>query len=459
MRDKMMGTHAIVLGGSMAGLMATRVLSDHFERVTMIERDKLNDTPEARKGQPQARHTHGLLAAGLDTMLHYFPDLKEGLLAQGAMSDDMGAHMRWYVQGGYRRQYQSGMTGAMMSRPLLEWQIRQRVVTLSNVAVLDGCNVVRLITAGEPKEVTGVEIDHRAQAGHKEILSADLVVDATGRGSASPKWLTEMGYAAPQESEVKVNVGYATRIYRRGPNDLPDAQLILISPQAPHDKRGGFMFPIEGDRWTVTLGCWSADYPPTDEAGYLEFARSLAAPDIYNLISRLEPLSEIVPYRYPASIRRHYEKLQRFPAGYLVIGDAFCSFNPVYGQGMTSATSQAAALDHVLQKQPTRHQLARAFFKEANKVIDITWQLSVGEDFRYPETVGPKAPGTDLINAYISRVHQATHNDTVVYGAFLQVLNLLKPPTSLFHPKIVWRVLRNKRTTPQTTLHPLPASF
>jgi 2-polyprenyl-6-methoxyphenol hydroxylase-like FAD-dependent oxidoreductase len=454
---KRSGEHAIVIGGSMAGLMVTRVLSDHFTRVTMIERDKLNDSAEARKGQPQARHLHGLLAAGLETLSHYFPDLKEGLGAEGALFDDMGATMRWYAFGGYRLQYKSGLIGAMMSRPLLEWQIRKRVMALPNVETRDECSVLRLITAGDPKEVTGIEIEDRAQAGRKEILNADLVVDAGGRGSAVPKWLAEMNYQPPQETEIKINVGYATRIYRRGPNDLPEGELLMISPQPPHDKRGGFMFPIEGDRWIVTLGCWSGDYPPTDEAGYLEFARSLAAPDIYNLISRIEPLSEILPYRFPCSLRRHYEKLTRFPAGLLVAGDAICSFNPVYGQGMTSATLQAAALDRVLQKQPERSNLARAFFKEAAKVVDIPWQLAVGEDFRYPETTGPKAPETDLINRYVERVHKATHSDPVVYGAFLQVMNLMKPPLSLFHPKIVWRVLRNKPSVQQSSLQPVTA--
>lgn len=455
MHGKRFGDHAIVIGGSMAGLMATRVLSDYFTRVTMIERDKFNDAPEARKGQPQARHLHGLLAAGLDTMTHYFPDLKAGLIAEGALIDDMGEMTRWYAFGGYRMQYKCGMDGALMSRPLLEWQIRKRVLALPNVEVRDECSVMRLITTGEPKTVTGIEIDDRSQPGQRETLNADLVVDATGRGSSSPKWLEEMGYAAPSETEIKINVGYATRIYRRTPNDLSNATLLMITPEAPHDKRGAFMFPIEGDRWIVTAGGWVSDYPPTDEAGFLEFLRSLAAPDIYNVISRAEPLSEIMPYRFPANLRRHYEKLTSFPTGYLVMGDAICSFNPIYGQGMTSAALQAAALDGVLQKQPTGGDLARSFFKEAAKVVDIPWQLTVGEDFRYPETVGPKAPETDFINGYVARVHRATHNDPVVYGAFLQVMNLKKGPASLLHPKIVWRVLRNKPSAQPNTLRPL----
>jgi hypothetical protein len=316
---------------------------------------------------------------------------------------------------------------------------------------------VSLLTSGEPKAVVGIEVDHRAEVGHREILSADLVVDTTGRGSASPKWLIGMGYAPPPETEIKVNVGYATRIYRGSPNDLLDGQLLMVTPQPPHDKRSAFIFPIEGDRWLATLGCIAGDYPPSDEAGYLEFARSLAVPDVYNFLSRLEPLSDVVQHRFPASLRRHYEKLTHFPAGYLVAGDAICSFNPVYGQGMTSAALQAATLDRVLDSQPTSSNLAPAFFKAAAQVVDIPWQLAAGEDFRYPQTVGPRTPVTGFINSYVERVHIATHNDTLVYGAFLQVMNLKKAPTSLFHPKIVWHVLRNKPNRLQSTLQPVTA--
>lgn len=459
--DKRSGNHAVVIGGSMAGLMVARVLSDHFTRVTLLERDHINDAPEPRKGQPQARHLHVLLSAGLNTITHYFPDLTEGLREHGAIFDDLGAILRWYIAGGYRIQFKSGMTAVMMSRPLLEWQIRKRVLALPNVELRDECSVVRLLSSGTPVQVTGVEIDNRAQSGQREMLSADLVVDATGRGSASPKWLAELGYTPPQESEVKIAVGYATRVYRRKPGDMAEVQPTIIAAQPPHGTRGAVMLPIEGDRWMVGLGCWSGDYPPTDEQGFMEFARSLPTLDIYNVINRLEPISDILPYRYPSSLRRHYEKLTSFPLGFLVAGDAICSFNPVYGQGMSSAAMQAAALERILSEpsaQQNNHAaLAKTFFKEASKVIDTPWQLAVGEDFRFPATTGPKAPGTDLINRYVMRLHHATHTDAVVYEAFIQVLNLLKPPTTLFHPKIVWRVLRSKSSSQQQILAPLPA--
>jgi 2-polyprenyl-6-methoxyphenol hydroxylase-like FAD-dependent oxidoreductase len=440
------GQHAIVIGGSMAGLLAARVLSDHFSHVTLIERDTMNDLPESRKGQPQTRHLHGLLASGLTTMTRYFPDLQDALQAHGAILGDMGADIRWHAFGGYRLQHTSGMVGVLMSRPLLEWQIRRRVVALPNVTVRDGCVVEHLLVTDNRARVTGVHIRRRDAEGESETLNADLVVDAAGRGSPTPRWLEALGYATPTVSVVQVGVGYATRVYRRMPGDLLGATAVMVSQDPPAGKRAGLLFPIEGDRWMVTLCGWASDHPSADEQGFLAFARSLPAPDVYNIISRAEPLSGIVTHKFPNSVRRHYEKLARFPEGYLVLGDSVCSFNPAYGQGMTSAALQAAALDDLLRARADLHGLAQPFFKRIAKIVAIPWQLAVGEDFRFPETQGRKAPGADLINRYVTLAHRATHTDPVVYDAFLKVMNLMQPPASLMRPRMVWRVLRHART-------------
>ncbi len=434
--------HALVIGGSLAGLLAARVLSNHFDKVTIVERDRITDLPESRKGQPQTRHLHGLLARGLEVMTDYFPDLPEALANGGAVLSDMAAAMRWHAFGGYRMQYQSGLTGVFMSRPFLEWQIRRRVLALPNVQILDQTSVAHLVTAADGRHVIGLKILRRTDPNQRQVLNADLIVDASGRGSATPKWLSALGYPQPTESVVKVGVGYATRLYRRRPGELTGAAALIISPDPPAGKRMGLIFPIEDDRWICTLGGWAGDHAPVDEQGFMAFAQSLPAPDLYNLLGRLEPISDIVSHKFPSSLRRHYENLSRFPEGYLVMGDAVCSFNPVYGQGMTSAALQAATLDKMLADCHSLEGLWRSFFKQAAQVIDIPWQLAVGEDFRFPETEGKKAPGTDFINAYVTKVHQTTHHDPYVYGAFLKVMNLMAPPTSLFQPRIMWRVFR-----------------
>jgi 2-polyprenyl-6-methoxyphenol hydroxylase-like FAD-dependent oxidoreductase len=429
--------HALVIGGSVAGLFAARVLSDNFEQVTILERDPVRDVPESRKGQPQTVHLHGLLAQGLDIIKRFFPGIEDSLLDGGALLGDIAEKIRWHQFGGYKIQFPSRLIGITMSRPFLEWHIRQRVLALPNVTLRSACAVQGLLTTPDQKQVTGVQLIDRLSGDQTQSLAADLVIDASGRGSSAPKWLEELGYAKPPEEEVKIKFGYATRIYRRDPQDQFS---VMISAEPPTGKRGTYLFPIEGDRWIVTAGGYLGDYPPTDEAGFLEFVRGLAAPDIYNIISRAEPLSEIHAYKYPASLRRHYEMLRSFPEGYLVLGDAIASFNPIYGQGMTSAAMQAQALDDILKKRSSLQGFWRPFFQQAAKVVNIPWQLAVGEDFRYPETEGRKSILTDILNRYVLRVHTATHYDSVVYAQFLRVMNLMDPPMSLFSPKIIWRV-------------------
>lgn len=443
-------THAVVLGASMAGLLTARVLSEHFERVTLVERDPVQDQPEARKGQPQTRHLHGLLASGLQIMTRYYPDLTEALAAGGALVQDFGESMQWYCYGGYRKRFRMGVKAALMSRPFLEYLIRQRTLARPNIQLMDNCAVKSLETNTDRSRVTGIQIERRADGNIVERLMADLVMDCTGRGSRSPQWLVELGYEAPSESEVKVNVGYATQVFRRDPADPRSKEWILLTPEAPRETRFGGMFPIEGDRWVVSMGGWAGDHAPTDAAGLLEYARALPAPDIYNIMSQSEPLSEVIPHKFNSSLRRHYEKLARFPQGYLVLGDAVCSFNPTYGQGMTSAAMQAAGLDELLTQQRGQPgNLAPLFFKQAAKIIDTSWQLAVGEDFRFPQTSGPKPAGVDLLNRYVAMVHRATLTDAEVGRAFARVMNLLAAPTSLMAPAILVRVLRANWRAPQ----------
>lgn len=435
----------------MAGLLTARVLSDHCAQVTIVERDPVHDRPESRKGQPQTRHLHGLLANGLAIMTRYYPDLPAALAEQGAIVGDMGENMQWYSYGGYRQRLPLGSSAALMSRPLLEHLVRQRTLARANVTLLDNCAVHGLLVTSDRQRVIGIQMSRRAGEAEDETLTADLVVDCTGRGSRTPQWLTDLGYSAPAVSEVKVNVGYATRVYHRDPADPRGQDWMLYTPEAPRETRFGGMFPIEGDRWIVSIGGWMGDHAPTDEEGFLSYARDLPAPDIYAVISQAEPLSAIIPHKFSSSLRRHYEKLARFPQGYLVLGDAICSFNPTYGQGMTSAAMQAAALDEILAAhRGSLDGLGAAFFKRAAKVIDAPWQLAVGEDFRFPTTTGPKPAGIDLINRYVAAVHRATRVDPVVGAAFLRVMNLFAAPASLMTPRIMWRVWRANRRLAQS---------
>jgi 2-polyprenyl-6-methoxyphenol hydroxylase-like FAD-dependent oxidoreductase len=437
------GKSALVIGGSLAGLLAARILSDHFGQVTILERDPVRDVPESCRGQAQTRHPHALLVQGLHIMSGYFPGLIEGLLSGGNPMLDVGRSMRWYCYGGYRARFELGLKGIPTSRPFLEWHIRRRVMALPNVTLRDSCSVEKLLVSEDRRQVIGLRAVRAGAGGGPQSLFADLVVEAGGRGSRSPKWLEALGYGRPEESTVTCGAGYATRLYQRDASRPGSLDWVFVTPEAPREYRIGAALPIEHGRWIVSLGGWHGHHAPTDEAGFMAFAKSLPAPDVYNIIATSTPLSGIVSYRFPASLRRHYEKVRDFPEGYLVLGDAACSFNPLYGQGMTSAAMQAAALDKLLKERPHLQGIRKPYFGQVAKIVDIPWRTAVGEDFRFPETKGRKAPGTDLLNAYMARVHRATHKDTVIGVAFLKVLNMTETPASLLSPRILWRVARN----------------
>lgn len=434
--------HAIVIGASMGGLLAARALADFFEQVTLIERDAFPPIGEHRKGVPQGRHTHVLLLRGGKILEGLFPGLTADLITRDAVRIDRPEReLIWFDGGGYHARFtvEDGFLGAVgVSRPLLEGYVRQRVLALPNVTAIEQADVLGLVPSERSGWVRGVRILRRTEGSAEETLDASLVVDVSGRGSRTPKWLGEMGYTPPQEEQVTVNFGYSTRLYRRRPEHLDGAKAAIVtaSPQLP---RSGVIVAQEGDRWIVSLGGYVGDYPPVDDEGFVAYARSLAAPDIYNVVKDAEPLSEAVPYRFKANLRRRYEMLTRFPEGFLVFGDAICSFNPIYGQGMSVAASEALDLQQEL-RQGTDGLWWR-FFRRAAKSVDIPWQIVVSSDLRFPEVEGKRTPEIRFVNAYMARLQRAAHRDSLVARAFNDVVNLLAPPQSLMQPAILWRVL------------------
>jgi 2-polyprenyl-6-methoxyphenol hydroxylase-like FAD-dependent oxidoreductase len=432
---------AVVVGASMAGLLAARALADHFEQVTLLERDVFPAPGENRKGVPQGKHIHVLLERGQQIMEGYLPGLTDELSQLGAIRvADVSLEVRWFHSGGYHRPGASGIGGVGVSRPTLEAAVRARVLALPNVQAREGCNVEGLLTAAGEDRVVGVRLVDRQAGGVEETLAADLVVDAGGRGSRGPAWLEEAGYERPAEEEVRIGVGYTTRFYRRQPEQLPGLNGIAILATPPA-RRGGVLLAQDGDRWVLTLGGYLGDHAPPDEEGFLAFARSLPAPEIYDdVVKDAEPLGEAAVYKFRSSLRRHYEKLARFPEGYLVLGDALCSFNPLYGQGMTVAALEAAALGDCLAGG--RDRLAERFFDRAGKIVDASWSAAVGNDLCYPEVEGPRTPMVRFLNWYLAKVHVAAHDDARVSIAFLRVINMVSPAPTILHPRIVWRVIK-----------------
>lgn len=432
------GEHAVVIGASMGGLLAARALSDHFEQVTLLERDPFPKPGENRGGVPQGQHAHALLSSGREVMEGFFPGLTLELVSQGAALGDAVLHVVRVIGGHRYPRFKSGVQGLSLSRPLLEAEVRRRLLALPNVRAIERCKVLGLVTTPDRATVTGVRMVYQ-EDGAEAVLNADLVVDASGRGSRSPAWLEAMGYGRPPVEQVQVNVGYATCIYRRKPGYAEGALTFGITP-APPNRRMGVMVTMEQDRWMVSLVGFLGDHPPTDPAGFVEFAKTLPAPDLYQAIRDAEPLSQPLPGKFPASVRHHYQRLERFPQGYLVFGDALCSFNPTYGQGMSVAALEAVALQACLQEGTGG--LAQRFFKRVNRIIEIPWSIAVGGDLRFAQVEGKRGPMRRLINWYLDKFHFAAQADPRLVGAFGRVANLKASPKSLLHPKFALRVLR-----------------
>ena len=317
--------------------------------------------------------------------------------------------------------------------------MRARVRALPNVRLVDRCDVVGLATTPDRRRVTGARLLRRADGSAEEALGADLVVDATGRGARTPAWLEALGYPRPEREQVRVGLGYASRIYRLPPDALGGDLAVLHAATPPHPRAGALQV-LEGDRWMVTLAGILGDHPPTDPVGFLDFARSLRFPDIYQAVRDAEPLDDPVAFRFPASVRHRYEKLDRFPGGLLVMGDAVASFNPIYGQGMSVAALEALALRRHLEHGTAPRP--RNWFRELARVVDVPWDIAAGGDLVFPGVQGRRTAKVRLVNAYLARLHAAAAHDADLAGAFLRVAGLVAPPGSLLRPGVAARVLR-----------------
>lgn len=425
--------HAVVIGGSMAGLLAARVLSDHYARVTLVERDSLPVEASQRRGVPQGHHTHGLLAGGREALDRLFSGLSRELADSGAIPGDLVRDTRWFFEGAPLARVTSGLDGIMASRPTLEAAVRRRVRALRNVTVRDGDQVVALLADDDRKAVTGVTLLKG------DSITADLVVDATGRGSRASQWLRALGYAAPVEDRVDVGLAYTTRLFRRQQRHL-GGDLGIVVPPTPTGKRGGVLIAQEGDRWTVTLIAHFVPAAGEDIEAFRSFAALLPSRDIYDVLRTAEPIGEAMSARFPASIRRRFERLRQFPEGFVVMGDAVCSFNPIYGQGMSVAALEAEALGAVVADG--RAGIGLRFFRAASRIVDTPWTTAVGNDLRMPEAVGTRSVAGNVVNAYVAKLQRAAHTDAVLALCFMRITNLLAHPASMFAPSVVWRVVK-----------------
>jgi 2-polyprenyl-6-methoxyphenol hydroxylase-like FAD-dependent oxidoreductase len=439
---------AIVIGAGIAGLLAARVLADHYSWVGIVERDELPAAPVARKGVPQARHGHLMLVQGRRMLEHLFPDLDRELLGLGAVPVDWYSDVHWFGPGGWMAHSGSDRCFSTWStsRDLLEFVLRRRVFSQDRIEVFARHEAIGLDVGERTGRVQGVRIQPRGHHGTPvaslRTLPADLVVDACGRTSRTPMWLDVLGYGTPQETEVNAFLGYASRLYRR-PRGLavPAWKVLVVSASPPACARGGIIMPIEGDRWIVTLMGAGRDYPPADDAGFLDFARSLRFSGIHDAIVDAEPVSPAYCYRHTENRFRHYEHMERWPGGFVVIGDAVCGFNPMYAQGMTVAAIAARLLERSVRARSDAQAVNPSFQRELATACAGPWAMATGADFLYPTTEGgARQWHTRLAQRYLDQVLALSAECPDVYHRMLHVMHMVDGPTTLFAPLVAMRV-------------------
>jgi len=445
---------AVVLGASLAGLLAARVLSEHFDEVVLLERDVLPEGAAPRKGTPHAVHPHGLLAKGRLVLEELFPGFTEAMVARGGLLGDLQRDAAFEAG---RRRFATGVAGLpalCASRLAIEAEIRGRVLLRAGVRIVCAADV--RAPAFEAGRVTAARY---AVGGVEYELPAALVVDCTGRGSRAPQWLQAWGLEAPAEERVDIGICYTSAYFKRsgacamGQGLDKVATFGAVTNEQP---RPGVLLAQEpeGDgppRWVAGVGGFAGDHAAATLEALRERARDIGCPELVKVTHEGEVIGDVIRYQMPHSQRRRYERLGQFPAGLLVMGDALTSFNPIYGQGMTVAACEALALREVLAAGEA--QLARRFFRAAARVIDTPWQLAVGGDLSLDVVPGKRPLPVRIVNAYIARIYSVAPQDAVVSEAFQRVVHMLASPGSLFAPRLLWRVLVKGRGAPVGAAH------
>ena len=451
-----LGQHAVILGASMGGLLAARVLADFYRNVTVVERDRLPSTPVNRRGVPQGKQIHAIAARGMQILDELFGDFADELRAGGVVSWDDGDFSKLCVSVGGHQLIRSGsspsalsMSISFVSRPLLEWSVRRRVRSIPNVTFVEGHDVVGLTVTPAHDRVTGARIVDRDTT-HQTTLAADLVVDATGRGSRTPNFLDDLCYGSPPQDELTVNLSYASQLLRLAPGAVKEHMTALFP--IPGRPKMFALFEYENDTWIFCVGAMAGLEPPRQRADMLRFAADFAPAHALQAIQAAEPLGEVAHHRVPSNRWRRYDKMRRTPDGLLVFGDAICSFNPIYGQGMTVAAIEATVLRDCLRRG--EHDLPRRFFHASAKKVRVAWQTAVGSDLTLPEVAGPRPASMRIINAYLDQVLGAAETDPIVASQFMRVIGMIDPPARLLRPTILRRIAR-ANWSPRTDRRPV----
>ncbi|MGV2187385.1 FAD-dependent oxidoreductase [Rhizobium rhizogenes] len=426
---------AIVIGASIAGLMTANVMAKHFDEVIVLDRDELPEAPVPRTCVPQEHHVHLLLERGRRIMEQIFPGLMTELEAEGAQAADLCLDVKCNQAGRWKRRWRSGITAHYCTRTLLEFVLRRRVSSSENIKIVGSTPVRHVNICGITGKATGVRLD--ISDGQSIDIPARFVVDATGRGSRSEVWLEDAGFGRVEREEIITRLGYVSGIYEPPRQVGQDWRVLLCLPKIPEQRRMAVVSPIEGQRWMVTAGAWFDEQPALDEKAFLSYLQSLPIPDLHQAVEGARRLAPLRRYRMPGGLRRHYEKMTRWPEGFLVIGDAVCSMNPLYSQGMSASALQVETLMSHLKRLLSGALPFHRVQVEICASVDLPWQqaASVEQQFETPSKAAPWP--TRLKRAYFKRLVSASIVNRQIAIAMLKVNNLIASPASLYAPHLV----------------------
>ncbi|MEJ2769379.1 NAD(P)/FAD-dependent oxidoreductase [Mycetohabitans sp. B46] len=434
--------HAVVIGGSLAGCLTAAVLARRFQHVTLVEKGDFFDESGPRRSVPQEHHVHLLLLRGKQIIERIFPGFLAALERNGALVADLGHDVKWFQAGQWKNRYRSGIYAHYCSRRLIDNQLRRHIAQTPGVEVLSRSRVTRVsfVATSSMRSVNGVWIADDATLGER-FVAADIVVDASGRGTRMPEWLREAGFGDVKTSIVKTELGYASRIYRRIPALATQWQVLLVLPNAPQQRAMGVISPIEAERWMVTTGGWFGHFPSSDPTEFLDALASLPVPDIHNVIRAAEPLSDVATFQMPGSRRAHYDRIAHWPAGLLVIGDALSSMNPLYSQGMTLCALEAECIDRHLDAALADALAWRDVQRLLCGIVDDAWHMATTEDLRFSETLGERSWRTRLHHWYGAGLGRVSGRNRRALETQIGVTNLVTPPSRLYSPAIATRIV------------------
>ncbi|WP_242250606.1 FAD-dependent oxidoreductase [Bacillus cereus group sp. BfR-BA-01379] len=435
---------AIVIGGSIAGKLAAKALSTTFKEVIIIEAGERWDGKASRKRVPQSSHPHVLLKGGEKAIEELFPAITNELIEAGSIVNNFTRDIKWHQFGLWKQQFIGKVQMVQQSRFLLEWHIQKRLDDVSNVTTKYRTLVEGLLVDRKLNKVCGVKAKCLETSSQEEI-QADIVVDASGFGSKSIAWLRENNIEV-QEEKVRIDLFYATRMFKLKENEKLDCCNILMSPSFPDNPYGVLIQTIEDHRYFVTFSGYANEKAPQTDEEFYNFAVNLSISTVTDFLNKAEAISDIKTYKIPFQVRRRFDLVNDLPERLLVVGDAHCRFDPVFGQGVSVAAMEAHQLQLLLHRKPKLDKaFTQHFYKETDHIIQTPWEMTTTEISRHPQLKRELTIKQKFQLWYTKQIYQLSATDSDVYIRLVRVMNLIRSPLHLFHPKVLLAVLLKRK--------------